>query len=696
MGLSYTSRGQTAATYESTPNSGGYYEFVNAYWPNGSLYTRWISGTPAWYYNPDGEGRVSTVTASAYQNPVTSTSYNGFSEVTAATYGSGDSDSFGYDPNTGRMTSYTYTVGGKTVKGALTWNTNGTLNTLTITDQWTPANNQTCNYGYDSLARLSSANCGSAWNQSFSYDAFGNIAKSGSQSFQPTYNYATNRYTAIGPVTPTYDANGNLTYDGFHSYQWDADGKLHELGTSTSFTYDALGRWAEKITNGNAVQSIYDPLGVKMMLATPGRTLADARIPLVGGAIAQYVNTALAMYWHPDWLGTSRLETTTSETVAADAAFAPFGEQYLPSFAFDDIWTGSAFQDTATDLWDFPYREYHPIQGRFLVPDPAGISAADPSNPQSWNRYAYVMGDPTGQVDPLGLFASAPPHMTCQQWFLQVFHMTNGAGQFCGGDQGSSGPPSPSYGPSGGGPGGGQGGGSSNILGVVKSKVCAAIPQGRTMGVNGSLGLVGGQTGSLETVVNYNSGQVSVFASGGLQVGWSGGAQASVLTGFLWGDLKGDNSGYQGGFTTVAGSATAGGGYISHSSGGERPGAHTRRRNNHRHHRRGEPDGRSGHTLLHKLHAADPTGQVLGPVPPGRHYTLCAATNVMPTVIQFSRTALALFGAGLSFVITGNLLLFVVVGEVNRKLPDNQQVQYFPWYPGKLSKVTALYSQHYP
>jgi hypothetical protein len=68
----------------------------------------------------------------------------------------------------------------------------------------------------------------------------------------------------------------------------------------------------------------------------------------------------------------------------------------------------------------------------------------------------------------------------------------------------------------------------------------------------------------------------------------------------------------------------------------------------------------------------------------------------MPTVIQFSRTALALFGAGLSFVITGNLLLFVVVGEVNRKLPDNQQVQYFPWYPGKLSKVTALYSQHYP
>jgi hypothetical protein len=25
----------------------------------------------------------------------------------------------------------------------------------------------------------------------------------------------------------------------------------------------------------------------------------------------------------------------------------------------------------------------------------AGLGAADPSNPQSWNRYAYVMNDPS-------------------------------------------------------------------------------------------------------------------------------------------------------------------------------------------------------------------------------------------------------------------------------------------------------------
>jgi RHS repeat-associated protein len=399
LGFSYTNRGQIAATYESTPNSGGFYTVVNGYWPDGSLYSRWISGTPAWYYWPDGEGRHGFgVPESRHQH-----TYNGFSEATAVTYGSGDSDSFGYDPNTGRMTGYTYTVGGKTVTGALTWNANGTLKTLGITDQWTAANIQTCNYLYDDLARLNSENCGSAWNQTFSYDPFGNISKSGSQSFGPTYNSATNQYTAIGPVTPTYDANGNLTYDGFHHYGWDAEGKMQKLDTVNTWAFDALGRWAEASFNGTPVQAIYDPLGVELVLATSGRTLADARVPLVGGAMAKYANTALSSYWHPDWLGTSRMESTPSQTVSADAAYAPFGEKYLPSNSIDDVWTGSAFQDKATDLWDFAAREYHPTQGRWVSPDPAGIGAVDPSNPQSWNRYGYGLNNPCGNIDPLGL-----------------------------------------------------------------------------------------------------------------------------------------------------------------------------------------------------------------------------------------------------------------------------------------------------
>src|SRR5581483_4400615 len=83
----------------------------------------------------------------------------------------------------GSSTNYQQTGNGAdpfSVTGNLTWNSNGTLQQLSIFDLFDTANNQTCNYGYDDLSRLSSANCGTAANQSFTYDAFGNIQKTGS------------------------------------------------------------------------------------------------------------------------------------------------------------------------------------------------------------------------------------------------------------------------------------------------------------------------------------------------------------------------------------------------------------------------------------------------------------------------------------------------------------------------------------
>jgi len=53
------------------------------------------------------------------------------------------------------------------------------------------------------------------------------------------------------------------------------------------------------------------------------------------------------------------------------------------------------------------YQRYYAYQagaptGRFLSPDPGGISTADLRNPVSLNRYAYAYGDPANLIDPSG------------------------------------------------------------------------------------------------------------------------------------------------------------------------------------------------------------------------------------------------------------------------------------------------------
>jgi len=238
------------------------------------------------------------------------------------------------------------------------------------------------------------------WQQSFTYDAFGNINKTGNSSFNAAYSSSTNHMTQIGSSTPTYDSDGNVTNDFLHTYSWNGYGRPTTID-GVGITYDALGRMVEQSRAGVYTQMLYSPTGFLMSLMN-GQTYRDSFVPMpAGSATVWSASPSVVYYRHTDWLGSSRLATTSTGTVYSDTAYAPFGEQYANSGTSDLSFTGMD-QDTSSNLYDFPAREYG-IQGRWPSPDPAGLDAVDPNNPQSWNRYAYVQNSPLNLIDPLGL-----------------------------------------------------------------------------------------------------------------------------------------------------------------------------------------------------------------------------------------------------------------------------------------------------
>jgi RHS repeat-associated protein len=261
------------------------------------------------------------------------------------------------------------------------------------------------------------------------------MTQSGSGAFSPTYNAATNQYATLPGGTPSYSATGAVTNDGSHSYAWDSENKNVGLDSaSVTMTYDALGRWVERGTPAGYSQAIYAPDGSEFAVMA-GASLVTAYVHLPQGALANYGSSGLSAYWHPDWLGTPRLYSSTSNTVIADVAYAPYGEQYQGA-VIDTFFGGAGQIVEANDLRTYPARNLSAAQGRWQSPDPAGLEAVDLTNPQSLNRYAYVLGNPLGNRDPSGMYAEANTtdndddgfYRCCNFFFFPVNIVSRGGG----------------------------------------------------------------------------------------------------------------------------------------------------------------------------------------------------------------------------------------------------------------------------
>ena len=439
--FSYDARGQMTDAYDFA-QVGGWYHVQQSYAANGApgtLQGFYSSGSAfshtIGYDTTEGEGRPQGVYDTQRAGAIwAGTTYNPAGQPNGLSL-VGSGEAFTYDPTTYHMTQWKSTVGSNTQTGIPTWNTNGTLGNLKVTDTYNPNNYQNCPYTYDALGRVASVTCtgGVGWGQGFTYDAYGNITKSGSLAFNPGYNNLISNNHANGF---SYDGMGNVTNDGSYTYSYDAESRPINV-SGIQITLDAFGRAVEQNNGGTYSEMVYSPSGQKFALMH-GQSVQWYFVPLAAGATAVYNATDLQYYRHADWLGSSWLAVNTNGTVYGDQGYAPFGEGYAGSGSALGVFTGQT-KDTVGGDYDFLFRQYAPGEGRWLVPDPAGLGAVDITNPQTWNRYAYVANNPLANKDPLGLYCAVG--IACSQGggSYDAFAGTGPGGVYAAGGGGGSG-----------------------------------------------------------------------------------------------------------------------------------------------------------------------------------------------------------------------------------------------------------------
>ncbi len=101
-----------------------------------------------------------------------------------------------------------------------------------------------------------------------------------------------------------------------------------------------------------------------------------------------------------DHEGSLALATDASGNVLGANVLTPYGQNMNEQLSDAYTWAG-LFQDTEYSGHAAWYRDYSARAARWLTPDPYNGSY-DLYNPQSFNRYMYVNGNPLGSVDPSG------------------------------------------------------------------------------------------------------------------------------------------------------------------------------------------------------------------------------------------------------------------------------------------------------
>lgn len=277
-------------------------------------------------------------------------------------------------------------------------------------------NGVTVTYGYDGSNELTSlgytkSNGAAIGNLTYAYDADGRVASKGgtfASDLSPTPNGQASvldlndRTTSFEGAALSYDANGNLTSDGASTYTWNARNQLTQVTqggvAQISYTYDASGRRVSTAVQGatpkqflydgtNAVQEVHDG-NVNPILTGLGVDERFARNDVTGRT-----------YFLTDQINSTVALTDATGAIRQQYSYDPYGNVQASdtTSGFTNPYQYTGREADAAGLYYYRARYYSPRMGAFISEDPLGFGGKQNS------LYAYVAGNPIGNLDPFGL-----------------------------------------------------------------------------------------------------------------------------------------------------------------------------------------------------------------------------------------------------------------------------------------------------